>query len=61
MSESVDVTIAIKPQQLDYLKRMAQEHDLPDEGKAIRCLVNYAIETADKEGEIFDEIRCRGC
>ncbi len=61
MSESTDVTIALKPQQLDYLKRMAEAHGLPDESKAVRCLVNYAIEMADREGEIFDEIRCRGC
>ena len=44
MSESHDVSIALKSEQLDYLKRMAEAHDLPDEAKSIRCLVNYAID-----------------
>ena len=46
--------------QLEWLKKMVADHGLPDEGKALRCLINYAIEDGNLE-EIFDTIRCRHC
>jgi hypothetical protein len=40
---------------------MVREHGLPDIGKAVRCLINYARENADRHAEIFDEVRCLDC
>jgi hypothetical protein len=45
----------------DYLEEMAKKYSLPDAGKAVRCLINYARENPDKGAEIFDEVRCMGC
>ncbi len=61
MSENRQHTLELKPEQFDYLTRMAKKYDLPDESKALRCLINYAIETTGQEKAIFDEIRCTHC
>jgi hypothetical protein len=46
---------------VDFLEDAAKKYDLPDMGKAIRCLINYARENPGKQDDIFDEIRCVGC
>jgi hypothetical protein len=53
--------IELDAPQLEFLADMAKTYGLPDVGKAVRCLVNYAIDRADRRNEIFDEIRCTGC
>ena len=53
--------IELDAPQLHFLEEMARKYGLPDVGKAIRCLVNYARENEDKRNDIFDEIRCSGC
>jgi hypothetical protein len=40
---------------------MAAAYGLPDIGKAVRCLVNYARENPDKQEAIFNEVRCLDC
>ncbi len=44
-----------------YLEQMAQKHQLPDLGKALRCVINYAMVETDQEKEIFTSIRCTHC
>jgi hypothetical protein len=44
-----------------FLEDVAKKYSLPDAGKAVRCLINFARENPDKEKEIFDEVRCVGC
>jgi hypothetical protein len=44
-----------------FLEEQAKKYALPDMGKAVRCLINYARENPDKGNEIFDEIRCVEC
>jgi hypothetical protein len=44
-----------------FLEQAAQKYSLPDIGKAVRCLVNYARENPDKADEIFREVRCLEC
>ncbi len=53
--------IGLKDSQWSYLERMVEQHGLPDVDKALRCLVNFAIDRDDLESEIFDEIRCYDC
>lgn len=61
MSETVETVITLKQHQLDYLRRIAETHGLPDESKALRCLVEFAIEESEREHDLFGVIRCRGC
>ena len=44
-----------------FLQEMAAKYGLAYAGKAIRCLINYARENADKQRDIFEEVRCLDC
>ncbi|HCU81106.1 MAG: hypothetical protein CL789_01715 [Chloroflexi bacterium] len=55
---NLDVVIQIK--QKEWLEEMATKHSLPDASKALRILIDYAIEEGP-ENEIFNYIRCRYC
>ena len=61
MSASFEYQLTLKERQLNYLKEMAQKYGLADESKALRCLVDYAIEKADAQDDIFQQIRCLDC
>jgi hypothetical protein len=60
--EKTELTINFESDHLDWLSEIIQDYDLPDESKAIRVLLDYTIQDADKD-EIFspDNIRCRHC
>ena len=45
--------IELKEFQLEYLEKIVADYDVPDIGKAVRCLIDYAIEEKDKEKEFF--------
>jgi hypothetical protein len=61
MKDFTPQPIELDSSMIEYLKDMAAKYSLPDMGKAVRCLVNYARENPDKSNEIFDEVRCLGC
>jgi hypothetical protein len=53
--------VELEPAKVDFLQQMMSAHGLPDIGKALRCLVNYARENPDRHDEIFAEVRCLDC
>lgn len=53
--------IELKDFQNEYLSEMVKKYDLADNGKAVRILIDFAIEKADVEAEIFQEERCHSC
>ena len=53
--------ITLKERQFQYLTEMAQQHGLADESKALRCLLNHAMEKQGEAAEIFEQIRCLDC
>lgn len=54
-------SIDLESAKLAYLQDVVAAHGLPDIGKAVRCLINYARENPDKRDEIFSEVRCLDC
>jgi hypothetical protein len=54
------VTFSIEKDQKEWLERMAVDHGLPDAAKALRILLDYAIQDGD-ETAIFETVRCRHC
>ena len=56
----IELTLSLESDHLDWLSEIIQDYDLPDESKAIRILLDYAIEDADKD-EVFspDNMRCK--
>ena len=53
--------IDLHDEQVEYLKKMAEDHQLLDLGKAIRCLINFSIESEKYEEDIFEIERCVNC
>tara|TARA_B100000945_G_C20157845_1_gene491674 strand:- start:43 stop:285 length:243 start_codon:yes stop_codon:yes gene_type:complete len=53
--------VELKDFQNEYLNDMVKKYDLPDTAKAIRILIDFAIEKADMESEIFQDERCHSC
>ena len=54
-------SIELSTDMVDYLRKAADTYGLPDLGKAVRCLVNYARDNPEKRDEIFNEVRCVDC
>ena len=53
--------IELNDSQIAWLRTMADKHGLPDESKAVRCLINYLREQPDLEDDAFSDIRCFDC
>jgi hypothetical protein len=45
---------------VEWLKKMTEKFSLDDEGKALRIVLDYAMEEADQEA-VFEVIRCNHC
>lgn len=54
-------SVDLETEKIEFLQKMAKQFGLLDEGKAIRCLINYAREHSERHAEIFDEVRCLDC
>ena len=61
MKDAQQVPIELDADKMAFLEQMASTYGLPDVGKAVRCLVNYARENPDKQENIFSEVRCVNC
>ncbi len=61
MKDQTDQIIPLEAAKVEFLKQMAQTHGLPDIGKAVRCLIDYARENPDRQASIFAEVRCVDC
>ena len=59
--DATSYPIDLEAEKVEFLRQMAERHKLPDIGKAIRCLINYARENPDKHADIFAETRCLDC
>ena len=59
----IPLQIEVEADQAAYLEEMAQKYGLADQSKALRVLLDYAIQDADDD-TIFDmstNMRCRHC
>jgi hypothetical protein len=61
MSEMQTREIQLKPAMVQFLEEAVRKYQLEDQGKALRCLINYVRENPDKADEIFTEVRCLHC
>ena len=51
----------LQPAKVAFLEDVARTHQLPDAGKALRCLIDFAREHPELHAEIFGEIHCVDC
>ena len=56
-----EYAVTFTESQYAFLTEMAKKYDLADESKAVRCLVNYAVERQGEWDSVFAEIRCLDC
>lgn len=61
MKDAPVCSIELESEKVAFLEQMMAAHGLPDIGKAVRCLINYARENPDKHEAIFAEVRCLDC
>ena len=60
--DKIELTIDLETDHLDWLSEIIQDYDLANESKAIRILLDYAIQ--DVESDLIfsdDNSRCRFC
>ena len=61
MKDKAEHSIPLEPAKVEFLQEMAKSYQLPDIGKAVRCLIDYARENPDKQAAIFGEVHCQDC
>jgi hypothetical protein len=61
MKDAKTYPIELETGKMQFLEAMAAKYGLPDAGKAVRCLINYARENPDKHADMFEEVRCLDC
>ena len=61
MKDATTYPVDLVTDQKRFLDEMVAKFGLPDVGKAVRCLVNYARENPGQHDAIFAEIRCSDC
>jgi hypothetical protein len=56
------LTFDARDYQIDFLRDMMAKYDIKDEGKALRVLLDYAVQDGDLDA-IFDKknMRCIAC
>lgn len=55
-------SIELEERQYQFLEQMVKEYQLPDVNKALRCLVDYAVDNDQQvQQTIWEEIRCLDC
>ena len=61
MSEKKDISFEIYSNSEKMLEQIVNKYDLPDQSKALRCLLDYAEEKESEWDDIFATIRCNRC
>ena len=61
MQDKHKYEVYLNKHQMLFLEEMAEKFGLEDGSKAMRCLVNFAIDEPAEHGRIFDEVRCLDC
>ena len=60
--DKVEVMLQLERDQVDWLATIVSQYGFPDQSKAARVLLDFALQDGD-EYEIFDpeNMRCRHC
>jgi hypothetical protein len=61
MKDGKAVHVALGSDKIRFLEEMARKYGLPDMGKALRIVVDYARDNPDLHDTIFTEPRCLDC
>ncbi len=53
--------VALEKHQMAFLEEMVEKYGLEDTSKALRVLVNFAIDEEKEQDRVFGEVRCLDC
>ena len=53
--------VSLNPDQMAFVESMKEKYNLPDEGKAIRVIMDYLISNAEVHESVFTQVRCLRC
>ena len=56
-----DVSFEINPDSEKMLEQIVDKYDLPDQSKALRCLLDYVEEKESDWDDMFATIGCNRC
>ena len=61
MSEKKDTTFEIYSDSEKMLEQIVDKYDLPDQSKALGCLLDYVEEKESNWDDMFATIQCNRC
>ena len=61
MFEKKEITFEIYSDSERMLEKIVEKYDLPDQSKALRCLMDYVEENELEWDNMFATIRCNRC
>ena len=61
MSEKKNVSFEIYSDSEKMLEQIVDKYNLPDQSKALRCLLDYVEEKEADLDEVFATVRCNRC
>ena len=61
MNEKKNKSFEIYSDSEKMLEQIVEKYDLPDQSKALRCLLDYAEEKESEWDDIFATVRCNRC
>ena len=61
MTEKKSISFEIHKHSEKMLEDIVNKYDLPDQSKALRCLLDYVEEKETDWDEMFATIRCNRC
>tara|TARA_B100000900_G_scaffold359095_1_gene330375 strand:+ start:731 stop:919 length:189 start_codon:yes stop_codon:yes gene_type:complete len=61
MSEKKDITFEIYSDSEKMLEQIVDKYELPDQSKALRCLLDYVEEKESDWDDMFATTRCNRC
>ena len=61
MSEKKDVSFEIYSDSEKMLEQIVEKYDLPDQSKALGCLLDYVEEKESNWDDMFATVRCNKC
>ena len=61
MATKQEHTVELKERQVQFVDRMVEKYGLPDRGKAIRILIDFAMHETGDQKRIFEDTRCSSC
>ena len=61
MSKKKDISFEIYSDSEKMLEQIVEKYDLPDQSKALGCLLDYVEEKESNWDDMFATIRCNRC